>query len=68
MVNVKELQGGDVIVRRNTGRRYIVKTWDSPVHGHCVWARIEKDGKPFGRMYAVTEANAFDFTNEWLTS
>ena len=68
MVNVQELQTGDVIVRRNTGRRYIVRVWDSAVHGRCVWARIEKDGKPYGRLYGVSELTAPDFTNEWLTS
>lgn len=67
MVNVKELQTGDVIVRRNSGRNYIVKVVETPIY-RAVYARIEKDGHPIGRLYPVTELTAIDFTNEWLTS
>jgi hypothetical protein len=67
MINITELRTGDVVVRRATGRRYIVKVIETPMY-RCVQARIEKDGKPFGRIYSITEASALDFTNEWLTS
>jgi hypothetical protein len=73
MVNIKELQTGDVIVRKSSGRRYIVKVFEDAsfrivsARRH-VSARIEKDGRPHGREYGVSELNATDFTNEWLIS
>ena len=67
MVNINNLSAGDIIVRSSTGRRYIVSVVETRTY-RAVYARIEKNGKPFGKLYPVSAITAIDFTNEWLTT
>jgi len=60
-MDITTLRTGDTVIRTASRRRYIVKVWNSTVHGLCISARIEKNGHPFGRIYSVTERNAAEW-------